>query len=130
MFGSLVWIDGKEVVEQRLAYMRVTLQVSPENGVLGPGEEAAMQVHFCPQEVFDCDRWATSHDLEENHITVAWFVGLSWHLHYTCKKQQVHPRLHADILREHNLVQRTHMYFQRSQQHSKPAKDSLRKRMR
>ena len=55
--------------------MHVTLQVSPESGALGPGEEAAMQVHFCPQEVVDCDRWAVSHDLEEHHSTVAWYVG-------------------------------------------------------
>ncbi len=84
--------------------MRVTLQVSPESGALGPGEEAAVQVHFCPQEVVDCDRWAMSHDLEEHHSTVAWCVGLHWHVPYTCIQQQVHAQLPADILRERNLV--------------------------
>ncbi|KAK9843529.1 hypothetical protein WJX81_007498, partial [Elliptochloris bilobata] len=30
--------------------------VRPESGTLAPGEESAVQVHFSPQEVLDCDR--------------------------------------------------------------------------
>ena len=33
-----------------------SLQVAPESGALAPGEEVAMEVHFCPKEVVDCDR--------------------------------------------------------------------------